>query len=991
MPLPEPEESLRIADSDIENQEYNDAVPRLVDAVRADEEQLPAAESRFERIRAARTAYVEKGREVEAELRELIAGDIAPDQVVPTAFEALRLIGEMNEILPNPNTEDERLIANLQSRVLLTIDRRRFESLMAAAAEEIEAENYVAAVEIYINGLGEYGFETGTDAVAEGGIVAEGQAQIEALLETDGIAIQIGSFNPADYQLTGARFAAARTTVRDLATAGGDESGEVTFAATAEPAEAQAQAMIESFAAGDFDDAQEQIDAYLPLLADISTVYRGVRGAAELIAAQESLNAEQALVDENYRYNYHIRFVNDIVHGRPTEGDSDVRRPEGVLHAVESVWRIVANGPVEATRSFGESRYADAIEALTDFPWTEIVSPTDDARAAAHQSEMNNLLDRISISYRTTLEILDVSRALEIGVPDSSDITAASDLAPLVESVEALTDEDLRSILFEALARSGSAEEFDDAIEEVVGAYAVGTPALPATSTPLLDSRRAAIRGRLDSMYALTDRWEEYVSRFVDDDAEEAILTAAPEHSRYLASQIELARSYELDVVRRLADIQLADLDERLASSETAVSAARRDLSAIDPVSGAPRPRTAQARDRLRPLVGTATSRLPVLRREALALVDDLRSEEEYIRRDEEIQRVIARAEQIAATIGTTASGLVESASTLLSRSNEQIANAERLEGLAFDQVAAIDRTIDEAESQNTEGNVLEAGLLLDDAEDLLSSNSPNDASNLFTASLENWYRTDIERQWETLRERLSARLNDARRDIVLARVDILAEQAEPLVNPPPGQDPRPGEALLVLEEAEALWATVYPLVQNPVITPLLRRARILESQQQQDLTEDIPGFERLSQILNTARTAYDQRDYSTAQRALDFFLIEQPLNAEARLLDIRLELETAQGSADAIVSNYVLRSLDEVTTGENVANDGTSVESQIVTAARQLRATDGRSGVVSDAVFNGLLPLRSKLSAIRQIVEQQGGVSQANVNRISGLIADIN
>src|SRR6056297_2120426 len=66
-PLPEPEESLRIADVDIENQEYNDAVPRLVDAVRADEEQLPAAESRFERIRAARTAYVEKGREVEAE------------------------------------------------------------------------------------------------------------------------------------------------------------------------------------------------------------------------------------------------------------------------------------------------------------------------------------------------------------------------------------------------------------------------------------------------------------------------------------------------------------------------------------------------------------------------------------------------------------------------------------------------------------------------------------------------------------------------------------------------------------------------------------------------------------------------------------------------------------------------------------------------------------------------------------------------------------
>jgi hypothetical protein len=227
--LPPPEDSLRIADERIVGQEYNDAVPNLVDAVAADDDQLPAAEERFEIIRRARTEYVEKGREVEAQLRELISGEIPPDQVVPTAFAALRLIGQMTEILPNPNPDDLRLITNLQSRVLLTIDRRRFGALMAAAAEELDDGNYARAVEIYVNGLGEYGFEAAAREGSGDPTVAEGQARIEALLESDGIAIQIGGFNPDDYDLTGARFAAARETIRTLAT--GDEGPAFTSVA----------------------------------------------------------------------------------------------------------------------------------------------------------------------------------------------------------------------------------------------------------------------------------------------------------------------------------------------------------------------------------------------------------------------------------------------------------------------------------------------------------------------------------------------------------------------------------------------------------------------------------------------------------------------------------------------------------------------------------------------------------------------------------------
>ena len=381
------------------------------------------------------------------------------------------------------------------------------------------------------------------------------------------------------------------------------------------------------------------------------------------------------------------------------------------------------------------------------------------------------------------------------------------------------------------------------------------------------------------------------------------MLTAAPEHTAYVASRIELARDYELGVVQQIARIELRELESRLSAVESTVRAAGRDLSATDPVSNDPRPRTAQTRDRLRPLVGTvvgtrvtstSTGTLQTLRDDSRSLAAALRGEEPYIAPDAEIQADISRAEEIAETVGTNTTGLLAEARALLQRSLEQIAEAERLEELGLERADEIASLIDEAEAQNNAGNVREASVLLDEAEDVLSSNSPNDASNLFLASLQNWYRPEVESRWNATRERLSERLNAARRDIVLARVNILAQQAQPLLEPP---DERPGEAILLLEEAEALWETVYPLIQNPAITPLLRRARILESQQQQVLTEETPGFERLSQILNTARTAFDREDYDTAQRALDFFLAEQPLNAEARLLDIRLEFASGTGS----------------------------------------------------------------------------------------------
>ncbi len=986
--LPDPEESLEQADERINIREFDEAVPSLVDAVRADDEQLPAAEQRFDRIRDARRAYIEKGRQVEAELRDLISGEIPRDEVLPTAFQALRLIDEMYDILPYPNPEDEELIGELQSRVLLTIDRRRFEALMDAALVEIEAGNYVRAVEIYINGLGEYGFESpaAPDGDADAGSqVAQGEAEIEALLETDGIAIQIRSFDPDDYGITGERFAAARETVRADAVAAAADA-DSTFVAVAEPAEQQAREMISAFAAGEFENAREQIEDYLPLLREITAVYRSILQASEVIAEQEGVNAQRAVAGEEYRYNWHIRFVNDIVLGRPVNDAGDARREEGVLHVVESVWDVVANGPVAATREFGADRYAMAVEELRSFEWENRTSPGDDQVVLEHVQETTDTLESVAVSYRTTIEILDVARALDLTLPPRGDGSSATTLVPPAERIAELGDGALVRTLAEAVARTASAEELEAVVATGQSAYQVATPLASRTSVTELGGQRSDIRSRLDELYRHADRWRRFTRIGGDGDqtADALLAEAAPEHGAYIDDRIGRVREYELVVVRRIANIRLSNLEERLASYRSAVSAAERDLAATDPISNAPRPRAAEARDRLRSLVGsvsgtrvtsTATGTLRALRGDAADLAGELRDEDDYVVPDAEIQRVITRADGIAATVGTDTEGVLGTARSLLERSLAQIDQAEELRQDALARVDEIDAQINEAEARNDAGEVLEASLLLDDAENLLSSNDPEDASNLFTASLENWYRDEVEAEWDRLRDRLSGRLNDARRDIVLSRVNLLAEQAEPLLDPPAGEDPQPGEAILLLEEAEALWATVYPLIQNPVITPLLRRARILQSQQQQVLTEDIPGFERLSQILNTARTAFEERNYDTAQAALDFFLVEQPLNSEARLLDIRLEIATGDGSPDTVVRNYVTRSLEEVTQGED---DGAAVERAIL------------DGSVSSEVFDNLLALRSKLRAIRQIADEEGGVGSSTLNRIEDLLSGI-
>lgn len=974
----DPREFLEEADEDISQRRFDEAIPDLVEAVQADDEQFPAAEQRFEQIREARNAYNEAGQEVGARLRELISGDIPPDRVLEVAFQALALIDEMTDILPNPNPADRALISELQTRVLINIDRRRFQQLMDAALAEIEQGDYSRAVEIYVNGLGEYGFEPTT---GEG----EDEAQIEALLETDGIAIQILSFDPDEYELTGERFEAARETIRAL-TVGNDDAataGEpADLASVAVPATAIASEIIAAFGDADLEAVQTLLADYLPLLEEIGSIYTAVLEASEIIAQQETINSERLSTDELYVYNWHIRFVHDIVFGRVAAADG-TRREEGVLFAVRQFWNAAANEPVEAARSFGSVRYGQSLSELERFPWDELESPVDDAIVDGHVARAGEELKQVSFAYRTALAILELSRALELSLPADEDVPPATLAGPIVELLAEVDDEEFGRDLLATAVRVASAASIDDAVAIAADAFRTSLPLASSTSPGPLQAQRDAIRERLDSLDTLTAEWTALATSLepLAISPGPIVSTTLTRHASYLAARMEQVRGYEIRVVRELTAIQVAEIQQQLAAARAALADAGDALGRTDPLSGAPRPLTSRARDRLEPFIGPADEpgSLAAITAAAIALEQRLSGEDAHVASDDRIRAFVAQLRALEAEATAPDTGLLAAVRETYERTLEQIAEAERLEAAASAGVEEILTLLDRADELNEAGNVLEGTRLIEQAERVLSGSPPDDVISRYSLSLANWYRPEVEERWDESREAISERLNDARRGIVVARVSELAAEAEPLIDPPPGEEARPGEAIVLLEEAEALWASVYPLIQNPEITPLLRRARLLESQQQQVLTEDTPGFARLSQILNTARTAFEDGDFQTAERALDFFLAEQPLNTEARLLETRIELATGQGSPDAIVRAFVTSALDETTTVPGGTGDGLAVEQAIL------------SGNVSTEVFEGLLTLRSKLTAILQILREQGGASQENVNRIQSLLASIN
>ena len=986
------------ADDLIVDGRYDEAAQILANLVACDEEQLEAAEALFIIIRDRRLEYLRVGTEVVAELNKLLSDEISDDDIIPTALAAFALIRQMQLILPFPNPTQAVQEDELRDRVLLTIDQQRFNEIMDTAAADLnrgrssspfDAQPLIDAVTKYIAGLGIDGYDF-ADQLGDTGATGESRtdAQIASeeeiraqLTATDGIGLQQPSFVAADYPLTGDAFASARDTIRNDVI---EDAGS--FAAVAVQVTTAANLLIESFEQGNFSGASALIDDYLDDLQVITELYQQVVQSAAIIANQEELNNQRAVQDEEYRLNYHIQFVSQLIGGRP-----DASSQEGVLAAVEAVWDNAANDPGNAARRFGQLQFDAAVAAIDGFDWSAQTAPQDDTAVRTHAQRVADLMAQAIESYRTALLFTEISRGQDLQVAGIDPIDRSggfADLVNVISQVRLLAAEAGPDALRDAALRLAAADQLSRATQLAADAFDVGRPLASSTNLALLNRQRSSVQELRGQLVGDRENWLSFVDASgLSADA----LASAAQVVPYTDTLIAVVEEYELAIAVRSAEIEVSAVERRLNQLQAVVDDAADDLNRIDPVTRAPRPFTAEARDALRPLVGsvsgtrvtsTANGSLQQLANEAGAIEDRLRAEVDYIGTDGSILGLASRAETVLSAVSRTPSGTLATARSLLERSLEQIAEAESLSDEAFDLVAEAEQRVEIAIAAAESGDVRTAAEEITNVENLISA-GPRSASRLIAESLAQWFRPAIESRWVEEQDAIVELQKEIRNQIVLAQVAALLDEAEALLNPPAGQEPQARRALTLLDEAEELWNTIFPGVANLPIAQLRTQAELQLLNTSRELDRADPRFVTLSQLLNNARAAFREADYERADELLGLFLQEQPNNEQARLLEIRIAIEQTVGATSAIVANFVDAALDDTT--PTIQEDEETVRSRILNRSLNL----DQSGFSAAA----LVELRSRLDAIGVIITEDGGtsISALVANDVDSLVAAIN
>ena len=954
-----PEERLARAAALIEQRQFDDSVEDIASAVEDDEEYVERAEELFRRIRDARQEWLEIGDEVLDNLARLRDPELPQSEILPAAVDTLASVRQMDAVYPNPNPEDAEIINDLNARVSLTVDQQRFRLVAEQAAAALEAGDYVTAVQFYVDGVEE----------DFGDLTEEQQALVT---QETGIDLQRGVFESRPASLSDELLASARESIRELAV-GDPEDLPEPFVSLAPVAQEEVAVLNATFAAGEFENADQLIADYLPTLRTVLDLSQAVREAAAVIETQEALNAQRLLEDPDYEYDWHTRFVSDLVLGRLTL-DGESGSDEGLLYAVEQVRSIVLDGPADVTTEFASTNYQDAVALLTGFPWQERTSPADDDQARTHVAEVLPLLGRVQTAALTAVEIINAADelGLEIAQTDALAGPALAAYAPVLDARTLIGEQSRETLLGQATVLLASSLDLGSAVQTFETAFRAATPLASESDRTLLAGQRTDLQAPLSELEQLRDSWET-----VPDALEAAYAT---QHASYVGSLVSLAQSYETDVAARIARIDVAELQRRRATLQQSVDSADSNLSRTEVLDGTSievaRPLSGAARDSLLPLVGTTsgtevtdalTGELAQLRQDALALASSLESDVVHVSTDPRVESEEQAAREIAAAIGGVNAGILGRAVELLELALERVAVAQESESAGRGVIAEIQDLVLEASAASENGLTTRASELLGDAQQLLSSDNPAvvDAGDLFQTSLANWYRPDVEEFWNSQQVVLNNSVVEAQQSIVFVEVDQLSAQAQEALSEQDYAD-----ALGILEQAENIWSNVFPTTVNRTLTALLRQARTgFDQEASRVLREDMPGYTRLSRTLTNAYIAYDDGAYDEARAALTVFFNEQPLNFEARLLEVRLELASAQGNASTVVNSLI---------------DG-AIEAVDLTTIR-LQQIDPY--LISNAEATAALELEARLIAIREVVEDTGTDAGQAADRISNLLS---
>jgi len=984
-----PVQLLELAGILIDQEQYNKAAVLLTGLVFENDEQQYVAEDYFAIIRNANEQYVMKGEEVNAKLQELLSEEITDEELIPTATQILALISEMETVVPHPNPRDAVIVENLRYSVQLTVDRRRFSSLMDAAAERLAAEDYAGAVEIYISGITDAG-AAGSAAGTEVGITLE-----------NGVDIQRRFFEERDYGLLGDQVANTRESLRTLG---------LDFVQVGPEALQRADELSSAFLAGDFSDAQSKVAEYLSILQTVTGYLDEMESAGEVLTGAEEFTSRQAVEDENNRVDWHVLFLHDIVLGRET-----AESPEGILYAVNTVREIVERGPVEAAQQFGLATYDEGVAVLDSISWPRTASTFTGYDLLEQEYERGaTLLSQAGISLDTFAEVLSVSRNLGLVTPDSPNspgsfgddtVTQAwetylSDVFGALEQTNALEDESIRTNLLESTSIAAAANYLRLIVSRALEMLDVADAR--RTTIAALNTQREGVREILGTLSVaesgtlreLLQSWRGFTNEAITNDDERASRAFAF-NSDYLESRIGDAEGYERLIVESIARLEYNGLNSRLSSLQSRTEDAQglydgvaetvtfrdesgailRDDSNNPVVITTVRRYPDRARDILVPMVGqtSGTRILNTSLGDMQNMLDDARDYVErysdelpYIVTSEQLQSDISRGNQLANTIGeVNGNGLFRRARDLLQDAISAIADARDLEAQGNARVATIRDLIDRAIAASAAEDLDLAGETLAQAESLLKSDdrTVRDASDLFADSLATWYRSDLEDRWNATQKTLNDDIALAQANIVFTRVQQDVEEAQPLVD-----SQRWNDALVILQAADDLWSNVFP---QTVYQPLYRLLRYVEvalaKQNDRFLSEDDPDFDKLAPLLSRATQALTEGLINDASALLDQFLRAQPNNLEARLLEVDIALASVGGDIESKINRLISNSLPEGTTRSQISSlestDAFELQSLLIAIEDRIRDRSDVSNAVKTQIQNEITELENKLS----------------------------
>lgn len=310
-----------------DNPDYRAATVDLVEAVETDEEQLDAAEPLFSEIRTANEEYVALGEGLRDLLSQLVDPELSEQDFLRLGDEADRIIDAMEEIIPNPNPTDARIIDDFRYTLQLSRDKVAFRNLMDRALPLLEPGSVAEAVTIYLTGFD----------------------------------LQRPNFEDRSYGEIGEAIVSGRELMRSQAGALG---------VAEEALLGSAAAVVEAFEQGQTDRVTDAFETFTRQF-EVASGF-----ALELQRASDELNSQLIALNalwaeqQDPRIDWHLVFLTRFSDGRPGGVES-----EGILHGAGLLIEESYLSVSEPAETVGRAHYDEVTARIAQPDWVPSDEP----------------------------------------------------------------------------------------------------------------------------------------------------------------------------------------------------------------------------------------------------------------------------------------------------------------------------------------------------------------------------------------------------------------------------------------------------------------------------------------------------------------------------------------------------------------------------------------------------------------------------------------